>query len=432
MEQQYLIKTLFSEGKYDEIVKLYDNDEAVSSFNRWDYYYTIRAFYKLGDYDGCENVFMALLETGLEILPQTDDIFGWALYQKYLKGLSNDNPADEETLKALDWIFVCTSDDPMSPRWKSLLKYGKTKKADPELLNKYLDTIDPKSLSNESTNSYNIRGRQTPDASDRENWYKLKSNALFELGDFDGCIKIIEEAFSDIPEFHFNNDIWLNNRLITVYMIQGKYDEAESKLNEVLVLAKKKNVKHWIFEQHKFDICVHKGDVEGALKHGSICSITDNSHEMRVGFYLKFAEYLQSQGYEKEATLHCRLVQLIREERAWSEVEMPSNVSMEGEYAEMDKGPVLKELGKFWMDQANKGKQFKTGTVKKILANGFAGFVTEDSSGSDYYFSMNEFVNRRQRDDVYEGARIRFVLEERMDRKKGEMKLNAVEISLIQ
>ena len=94
--------------------------------------------------------------------------------------------------------------------------------------------------------------------------------------------------------------------------------------------------------------------MEGALKHGSICSITDNSHEMRVSFYLKFAEFLQSQGYEKEATLHCRLVQLIREEREWSEVEMPSSVRMEGEYAEMDKGPVLKELGKFWMEQADR------------------------------------------------------------------------------
>ena len=79
--------------------------------------------------------------------------------------------------------------------------------------------------------------------------------------------------------------------------------------------------------------------------------------------------------------------------------------------------------------EKEKDVEFYEGTIDKLLSNGKSGFV-KDQNGKSYYFNVRDFDKRDAR-SVVEGLKVRFALTERLDKKKNEMKLNAISISVV-
>lgn len=57
MPMPYQLKTMYGEGKFEDILELARITEELQGFGEWDYYYYMLAAYKLKDYELCLNIF---------------------------------------------------------------------------------------------------------------------------------------------------------------------------------------------------------------------------------------------------------------------------------------------------------------------------------------------------------------------------------------
>lgn len=69
------------------------------------------------------------------------------------------------------------------------------------------------------------------------------------------------------------------------------------------------------------------------------------------------------------------------------------------------------------------------GHIVSLLSGRNSGFVRDDGDGKEYYFNVRSFRHWVKRLRV--GIPVEFYVAERMDKHKGEMRLNAVELSCI-
>ena len=74
-----------------------------------------------------------------------------------------------------------------------------------------------------------------------------------------------------------------------------------------------------------------------------------------------------------------------------------------------------------------KNKTQYSGRVKNILTNRNAGFI-ESVNGKSYYFQIREFNGRRN--ELSEGIKVTFYLEDGFDRKKNRIVKNAVKVTV--
>lgn len=107
---------------------------------------------------------------------------------------------------------------------------------------------------------------------------------------------------------------------------------------------------------------------------------------------------------------------------------MPEDFSYPEDVWSLDKKDVIRELLPFWRQEKERGIEFYEGVIDRILPNGKSGFIRSDN-GSSYYFNVRDFTKRVN--ELQEGARVRYTLEERLDKSKNIMKPNAVQISFI-
>ena len=185
---------------------------------------------------------------------------------------------------------------------------------------------------------------------------------------------------------------------------------------------------HWCLFQMLYEIDVSAGENENALMHAGMCALADPSHEMRVSFYADYADYLESKGYTEEAALHRHLVLLIRAEKEWTLREKHQSWVIPEEINNLNKQETLQKLKKFWTYWRDKNQVWLFGTVTKLLAEGKSGFIT-DEQGKSYYFNSRDFERGRKHPE--EGVKVRFSVIDKLDRSKGVVKPNAVNISIV-
>ena len=149
---------------------------------------------------------------------------------------------------------------------------------------------------------------------------------------------------------------------------------------------------------------------------------------MRVGFYSDYADFLDAEGHTEEAALHRHLVLLIRNEKAWSLKQVHMSWVIPPEIEALNKPETLKKLKKFWFDCRDKNVSWLTGSIVRLLGESKSGFVEADD-GKSYYFNARDIHGLRGAPEV--GMKVRFTLEDRLDRSKGVVKKNAVRISII-
>ncbi len=295
---------------------------------------------------------------------------------------------------------------------------------DYSLADKYLSYINPLELDGNEKIISGEGGRERRVASPKEQWYTRKTKALVELKQYDECLDYIEQAFRNISNFHNNAEHWLNYKKAQCYFAQEKYEDVEKLINNIL-----NKFQHWCFYEMLFNVCLIRKGTNEALKYGAFCATADREHKTRVNFYVRYAEFLDEIGKLYEAALHFKLAELIRAEEGWKQLQLPNNYQYPSDVLQMNKKSIIYHLNDFWRKEKEKDVEFRDGIVDRILPNGKSGFV-RDNDGNSYYFNVRDFDKRDFR-NVEEGIRVRFSLTKRLDKKKNEMKYNAITLSIV-
>lgn len=421
-------KGMYDNGQYTDLVAIGQQDEQVSAFSEWDFFYIVSAGYKLKQYQECLRLFKIMHEKYPDF-HKLDDKMCWSLYQVHLKGVTVNNENAADYRKRIDFILAHCSYSEYSPAWfvtKLIVKaikdgrYGQ--QVDYAAILTYLEKIDPSMLSKDE-NSYESNGKLIYLASDMESWYADKCKAELKLGRYEDCIATANQALSVIRSFHSNNDSWFAYRKAQARIALGQNDIAQQDIQSIL----NRGFSHWCFYQILFEIDRDAGKADTALLQGCKCALADPSHEMRVSFYEEFADFLEQNEHAHEALLLRQLVILIRNENAWMLKEKHMTWQIPEDIASMNKDAILRELIPFWRKVKDSSREFYEGVIERLLPSGQDGFIS--GNGASYYFRLNDI--RRGRNQVQSGKKVRFALENRLDRKKNVVKPAAVDIEVL-
>ena len=428
--EQYHMKNLYSAGNYQGIIDLWENEEERASFTEWDYVYVMNTFYAQKNYGQCLEVYRAF-HAAFPESDRLDDKMSWSCYHSKIKGFDFKTGDREKLRKQAEYIISHSSQGVYSPKWfivKYMLEHIRNgdfgTEVDMNLALQYIDQVDPASLSTKSEEFTSENGRRVSRGSDKENWYKERSKLLLSLQQYEKCIECCDEGLRSLQVFHNNNDSWLRFRKAKALYALDKTVDTRKYIKEIQA----RGLNHWCFYQLLYEMDKSENNYDQAMINACICATTDPSHEMRVRFYEDFANFLNEKGYSRECDLHRQLILLIRKENEWNLKEAHLSWNIPEDVSSMDKKTVLKELQIFWEDWRNRNKTYFTGTVGRLLAEGKSGFIEADD-GKSYYFNARDFQIKNIAPK--EGMRVRFTIVDRLDKSKGIVKQNAVEISSI-
>lgn len=347
--------------------------------------------------------------------------FSWILYNKYIK---NNEDADELIENAELITEIKRQQDQTKnnkypcPYTLAVLKVleALNKNDDFEEVVMWSEKIDPNLLS-EKASEFN--GRKYP--SNKEKYYSQLTKALLKLDDIDRCYELSKEAL-ELDEL--TEDIWFKWRLGKCANELGEYDEAIEYLKDII--ARKPD---WYMKAEIADSYYFKGDFENSLSYAIDAVLTPAPSESKVNVYSLIADLVEDE-YPDEAMKNRYLEYSIRLNKEWNIddrlTEQIEEAGFDSENAEYWK--IEKELKPFWNNLRYKGQELKYGIIKRILPNGKVGFI-DGEDGKSYFFTKYDFNGRNE--DFTEYTSVTFYIEERLDKKKGVMKPNAVNINPI-
>lgn len=427
---------LFKEEKYEEILALWQNDESRNRMTDWDKWYVLLSLNKQKRYQETLDAYKLLRakrneSTETELWRRIEDTVCRALYYAHVKTFDFRQGDSSKLFKQVDYILAHSSDSSYSVKGKAALfvvnaaEEGKLAVENAsELIIRYLDAVNPSTLGREEFEYIDQQGNRRAKAPDREIWYAARAKALLKLQRYGECIACCDEALRELRGFHYSNDSWLRYRKAKCLLALGKPDDAKRCISE----AQARGAHHWCLSQVLFEIERNGGEHQAALALGAECALADPSHEMRVSFYEDFADYLEQSGLTHEAALHRRLVILIRQENNWGLKQKHLGWTNLDDVSAMDKAEILKTLKPLWKEWRSAAKSYLTGVVIRVLPEGGSGFI-QDEQGGQYYFNAKDYTHGKQKPIV--DQRVRFTLVDKLDRKKNEVKKNAVDISII-
>jgi len=434
MPQPNHLIDLCEQERFEEIAACWKAAKDKESYSIEEFRAIMKAHYRLKRYEECLNVYKSYHKQyhhGSDQLHDLDPWLGWSLYHAKLKYCKFTKEEVQSLKKLLDFIFEHSKDGDRSPRWivthifANAVDAGKL----PPTLNhtttlEYLNQITPDLLSDtpQRNTNPNIHAQTLP--SDRESYYSLKTRLLLQFKEYEACIACCDQALRTLRPFHSNNDSWFLYRKAKCLCQLNRTDEARAHVEQIL----KSGFRHWCVLQQMFIFEAEAGNTGNALRYAGECALSDPEHRMRVSFYESLSDYLEQQNETESAMLLRRLVLLIRTENNWRTKNHYAQWPFTEEIAAMDTQTVLRRLNPVWREWRDKDKEFLTGAVVRLLPEGKSGFIRADN-GSEYYFSARDLHGRHREPQV--GMRVRFSLMDRIDKRKGIIKPNAVDITVM-
>lgn len=430
MPQPYELKNLFEQGQYDQVIAYWENPNELVQFSEWDFKVVMDSFYKLKRYPDCLEAYRKCYVKFPEFR-MLDDKMGWAIYQTMVKNFNFQQGDVSTLLKSIAYALEHSSNTQYSARWylvKFVAKAVKDGKLGGEqnlrLALQYLDCINPGILSTEEQRTIDEKGTMQRSASDQERWYSYKTKLLLRAQDYDACMACCDQALQAISCFHSNNDSWFRYYKAKCLRSLNRTEEAKAYVVEIL----QRGFSHWCLQRMMFEFEAEAGNDEKALAYAGACALSDPEHKMRVGFYEELANYLEHREEMEIPMLLRQLVLDLREENAWEEKNRHKEWIISEEIAAMDKQTILKRLVPVWREWRDKDKVFQTGTIDRLLAEGKSGFIVADD-GNSYYFNARDLQGKNR--TPQRGMKVKFTLIDKLDKSKGVVKKNAVEITML-
>jgi hypothetical protein len=274
-------------------------------------------------------------------------------------------------------------------------------------INKFCDLVSVESLSTECRKGeVEVKGKkkETEFASNREDWYAIKTKALFETKHYEECFDLSKTALHAFETFHYSNDVWFARKIALCKKNLAKPDEAIAELQQVL-----RRKREWYIQKELADLFFEKGETEKAFKL-SIDAINNYGDlDYKIDLLVLLGKLLELRNEKDLAFKHYNLSKLLRlredeNKIKWNVPYELSNKLKDLEFNEtpLEKLPELKrELKKYWESlrpqqpnarpNGQAGNQILIGRVDKIIHDnekGKAGYL-KTTDGKRFYFAVN-------------------------------------------
>jgi len=275
------------------------------------------------------------------------------------------------------------------------------------VVNKFCDLVSVDLLDTTSrTIEVERKGEMKPMelASNKENWFAIKSKALFETQHYQECFELSKVAIESFEKFHYSNDVWFARRIALSKKHLGNSADA---LNELLLILKRK--KDWFIQFEVALLYKENGDYDKAFKYAISAINNFGDLEYKVGLLVFIAEVLDLKGEKELSFKHYSLSKLLRVQEEWS---VPNAVSdalaqFSFEPINIDKlSDLIRALKKYWSSfnaqqtfpKYNTNK-IQTGKIDRILNNnekGADGFIKFDGNRSIYFrlYETTEMIKK--------------------------------------
>ena len=382
--------------------------------------------YQNKDYEGAKDLYETLYNQKPESFTIWDKRFySWALYQLYVK-----NPDDETSLlEAVDMITELVAQEDHSQKdgvcaytmsVMKLLDYL-YKKHDYANLLIWADNLNPDFLSTKTSKFTTNDGREVTTASNKEKYYNWTSKSYQEVEDYDMCLEVSKKALEELTSFTNNSDVWFKWRIARSLREIGEYGEAIEYLKDIY-----KTKKDWFIRWELAENYFFEGDHEKSLEYAVSAALSHGDSDKKIKLYSLLEDLLEDD--EPEIALkHSYLIYSIRLHNEWGiDEELEEKIESSGlDTQNTEYWKIEKELKGYWKDLKFKHQQPNYGIISRIFPHGKTGFVKRDD-GESFFFNGFEFKGDPNK--YRENVKVSFYLEEGYDRKKNEVKMNAVNI----
>lgn len=382
--------------------------------------------YQNKDYEGAKDLYETLYNQKPESFTIWDKRFySWALYQLYVK-----NPDDETSLlEAVDMITELVAQEDHSQKdgvcaytmsVMKLLDYL-YKKHDYANLLIWADNLNPDFLSTKTSKFTTNDGREVTTASNKEKYYNWTSKSYQEVEDYDMCLEVSKKALEELTSFTNNSDVWFKWRIARSLREIGEYGEAIEYLKDIY-----KTKKDWFIRWELAENYFFEGDHEKSLEYAVSAALSHGDSDKKIKLYSLLEDLLEDDDPEI-ALKHSYLIYSIRLHNEWGiDEELEEKIESAGlDTQNTEYWKIEKELKGYWKELKFKHQQPNYGIISRIFPHGKTGFVKRDD-GESFFFNGFEFKGDPNK--YRENVKVSFYLEEGYDRKKNEVKMNAVNI----
>jgi tetratricopeptide (TPR) repeat protein len=314
-----------------------------------------------------------------------------------------------------------------------ITKYEKNKVSKNwNVITNFCDNFDPYKLNNKSeTLKLEVKGRKKDVvfASAKENWFAIKTKALFELGYWQECLDLSNEALEVLDEFNYFNDTWFARR---VALSKKNLGNTEDTIDELKKILKKK--KEWFIQKELAELYLLKGEIDTAFNYAIQAVNNFGPLSFKIGLLKLIGQILEKKDEKLLAFKHLSLSKLIREDEDWK---VPPSLKEElnkyvfHEITQKQLKKLKSELKAYWATfDSFKSSSIRTrnkdtkleGTIDKILNDNERGKDGFLKSGNDkYYFTINARFRLAPR--VHLGAKVQFIVVDSNKRGKKQAKI---------
>lgn len=358
-----------------------------------------------------------------------NNLYAWNIYRTEISLDSIHN--ESQFIKAAkSIIFLSKQEDEYSPYVMTVFKaidyYNKQNQVKYIEIFNWTGILKPELLDETAFSFEDKNGKTRELASKKEQYYSNRSKAFFELGEYENCKTICEEALNTLKKFHYSNDVWFK-RLIALSNAQlGNDDNAISQLKEIL-----KRKKEWFIQKEIAEIYLKINNIGAAEKYAAEAALNYGDNDKKLNLYLLLYDILYKQGKNEEAQKHILFVVKIRIDKKWKiDIELKKKIDLFNIDVENlpSTGRLRRDLVKIWEGLKFGDKKYQ-GQIKNMLPNNKAGFIQLENSRTSYYFSVRDFKGRNIL--IKEGAKVSFFLVDGFDKKRKQKTKNAVMVKPI-
>jgi tetratricopeptide (TPR) repeat protein len=269
-------------------------------------------------------------------------------------------------------------------------------------------------------------GKEREIAPQKEQWFSLRSKALYENEKFEECISLSETALNSLAKFHYDNDTWFKRNIALSKEGLGDHEIAIAELKELL-----KKKKEWFIQKEISEIYLRQNKIDEALGFAVDGALNFGDADKKMNLYKLLTEILRTKGKTDEAKAHIELIYQIRNSRQWridSELlDLVQHYKIDTSKLP-DERELLRKLKSIWEGLKFGNQELLKGTIRTIISEGRAGFIDTDSKKS-YFFSAKTFKGKREL--MQPGQRVSFFLEDSFDKKKNQPTKIAVNVKPI-
>lgn len=347
--------------------------------------------------------------------------FAWSAYMLNIKDYPDTEPTEKLEGYVKEIVEVTGDNDDELFRIKAILKMMDhfQAKGNFNRVIEWSKKLNPDKLDIKSFNGTNADGKKFRTPSDKESYYLKLSKALEKSEKFNECISICDEGLKLFPE-----EIWFKwHKGVSLRKIKNP-DSAIELLKEVNRLKR-----DWFVFKELSASYYDKKEYENALKYfieGCIGSVRLPNPENRWELYFLGGRIYQRLNRNDVAAKHMLFTYRLREETGYKiqdflQKEVADIINTDKRSSE----EIINELKVFWSSEQNNLSPRLTGTIKNLINENSAGFITAENK-TEYYFRARNF--RGSEVDLVPGKQVEFNLGKSFDRKKNRDSEEAINI----